>query len=66
MSKFDFVNDAGHFDNEPFSLMENREEQRRAEQLFLNKLAMLLDDFSKKNRDPTRPTTAELSSDDDT
>ncbi|MBE0340379.1 hypothetical protein E4V51_03170 [Paenibacillus sp. 28ISP30-2] len=65
MSKFDFVNDAGHLDNEPFSLMENREEQRRAEKLFLNKLAMLLDDFSKKNRDPTRPT-AELSSDDDT
>lgn len=66
MSKFEFVDDAGNFDNEPFSLTENRAEQRRAEQLFLNKLALMLDDFLIKNREHTRSTVTDLSSDDAT
>lgn len=67
MSKFDFVEVAVQFDEKPsFSLTENRAEQRQAEQLFLNKLAMMMNDFLIKNREPTRSTETELSSGDDT
>lgn len=64
MNKFDFVEVAVQFDEKPFSLTENRAEQRRAEQLFLNKLAMMLNDFLIKDREPTISTETGLSSGD--
>ncbi|MGN7384094.1 hypothetical protein [Paenibacillus sp. SAFN-117] len=54
MNKFDFVNGCSHFDNEPYSLIEDREEQRQAEQMFLNKLAEMLNDFLIRNQDSTQ------------
>lgn len=64
MDDFDFAKVTNHFDSESFSLMQHKEDQRQAEKIFIDKLTRMLDDYLRKNRDPTETNEPEMTTDD--